>query len=174
MTALLFAPHGDDETLFAFYQLLRYRPHVVICLYSDSTRVRETVCAMKHVGCSFEQWDSPESNPDWRRIADQIRKVLDRERPTVVIAPAWEEGGHEHHNAVADAFSADDAETVIRYLTYRRGHGRSRNGTEVVADKYERDLKLAALQCYQSQWENPATAPWFPGGEYGTYQEWVA
>ena len=38
----------------------------------------------------------------------------------------------------------------------------------------ELDLKLAALQCYQSQWENPDTAPWFPGGAYSTFLEWIA
>lgn len=28
---LLFAPHADDETLFAAYTVLRFSPHVIIC-----------------------------------------------------------------------------------------------------------------------------------------------
>lgn len=157
MTSILFAPHGDDETLFAFYTLLRYRPHVVVVLTSGATRFFETQAAAKVAGVTVEQWGHPEHAPDWARIRRQVHEAVsgfDR-----IMGPAFEVGGHEHHNGVAGVL--DDYEDVRSYLTYRRGHGRSSGGVEVVPTQDERELKRQALDCYKSQLADPATAPWF-------------
>jgi len=176
LKALLLAPHADDESLFAFYTMMREDADVLLMLDSGEKRREEFAAAMEVSGRMGDRWiwnSVPEDNPDWLAVGElTLLLAVDYD---LLIAPAWEEGGHEHHNEVARL--ADRLNTLIhipsiRYLTYKRGHGRT-VGVEVVADPAERDLKLAALQCYQSQWENPATAPWFPGGEYGTYQEWI-
>lgn len=176
MSAILFAPHADDESLFAFYQLIRTQADVLLVLDPGDQRRAEFAAAMGIAGVPPERWTWNNVDPTdrfWAEAAAELCRLAFLRGYDTIIAPAYEDGGHEHHNAVAKVAEALAPPRLIRYLTYRRGYGRSR-GVEVIADKAERDLKLAALQCYQSQWEDPKTAPWFPGGSYGTYQEWVA
>lgn len=172
MSAVLVAPHADDESLFACYQLIRLRAKVLVCLDSGLTRCREMEDAMDVLGRDWAMLRVPEKTPNWIDVREGIASEM--RQATTVIAPAFEDGGHEHHNQVARIVDSFGHPHVIRYRTYVRGQGRSTGGIQVVADGFERDLKLAALQCYQSQWQDPATAPWFPGGEYGTYLEWIA
>lgn len=171
MSAILFAPHPDDESLFAFYTMVREEAHVHTLLDSIPTRHDEFVAAMEVAGRSWTFSSMWEGDPDW----DVLGRVIVQEAADydTVIAPAFEQGGHLQHNAVAQIVSSLNHPRVISYMTYRRGHGRS-TGIEVIADETLRFRKLAALQCYRSQIEDRATRPWFPGGEYGTYQEWVA
>ncbi len=49
----------------------------------------------------------------------------------------------------------------VRYLTYRRGFGRSTDGTEVRATVEEKATKIEALNCYRSQRLRADTAVWF-------------
>src|SRR4051812_4895798 len=112
LTAILFSPHNDDETLFSFYQCLRWQPHVVVVLRSYKqaaledgptydVREAETRCAMELAGVPvYEQWDHSDLAPDWLEIAQRIEGLLASSNPKTVIAPAWEIGGHDHHNAV--------------------------------------------------------------------------
>jgi hypothetical protein len=151
--------------------MMREDAHVHVLLDSIPSRMEEFQAAMKVArrGWTFSTvW---EHNANWKLIAEIVAEEA-AEHETV-IAPAYEAGGHEHHNMVALIVNELRHPNVIRYLTYVRGQGRSDRGKLVHCTPELADLKLAALQCYQSQWENPATAPWFPGGEYGTYQEWV-
>lgn len=77
------------------------------------------------------------------------------------IAPRYETGGHPHHNLVADlALDEFGIENVTWYMTYRRGHTRSR-GTPVPYEPEWPALKMRAMACYTSQINLPSCQPWF-------------
>jgi LmbE family N-acetylglucosaminyl deacetylase len=185
MAAILVASHNDDESLFAFYQCLRHKPkvHVIFRSYRQWTqqngpswRIREaeTDCAMQVAGCEWVQHDGNDLKPDGVLIADGIARIIDDEKPTLVIAPAWEMGGHDDHNMVASIVHGIEGDFKrVEYLTYRRGHGRSQNKAPIIGTAEEEEMKLRALLCYKSQIEHAATADWFPGGPYDDMREWV-
>lgn len=184
MRAILFAPHNDDETLFAFYQCLRLKPKVIVVLRSFrqateqngptyQVREAETDAAMEVAGCPWTQWVYPDDDPDWDKIGRHIEELLAERRWGPVIGPAYEVGGHEDHNAVADIIQRLRPD-VKGYLTYVRGQGRSTGGIMVAASAEEQILKRRALACYTSQREHPPTATWFDPLGYGDLREWVA
>jgi LmbE family N-acetylglucosaminyl deacetylase len=185
MNAVLFAPHNDDETLFAFYSMLKYRPRVIVVLRSFKQNVlqngphwkvreAETAAVMQMIGLDHVQWNYDDMRPDWPGISDAIEDVIGNF--DVVIAPADEIGGHEDHCAVASVCGGITSETgqeLVRYLTYQLGYGRSTQGVPVPHTPEEELLKMQALDIYQSQIHHPATCAWFPGGEYETLGEWI-
>lgn len=186
MSAILFAPHNDDETLFAFYQLIRLNPRVITVLRSFrqwidqngpsyETREAETFEALSCAGIDkWEQWQFSDRAPDWDAIADRIDTQLRLHQPQHVIFPAWEMGGHEDHNALSSVIRGIRGDWQrIEYLTYVRGYGRSQSPNVIKATRDEEEAKTRALLCYDSQINHPATRDWFPGGEYHTLTEWV-
>jgi LmbE family N-acetylglucosaminyl deacetylase len=186
--ALLFAPHNDDETLFAFYLCLRYQPKVIVVLRSFkqllaqggpnfTTREQETQNAMSLAGCDIEQWDWPDGMPSdwhgWPLVSVALEEAVYAAKPETIIYPAWESGGHEEHNVVANILDGMSFEGErIRYMTYVRGRGRSQ-AFEVPARNGQQEMKEKALACYASQRHHPQTAPWFPGGELYDVREWI-
>lgn len=172
MSTILFAPHADDECLFAFYTMLRTEAHVHVLLDSVPSRRAEFEAAMKIVRRSWTYTEMWEGEPGWKTIAAEMD--IEARTSDLVIGPAYEDGGHEHHNAVAQIVDSLDHPNVIRYVTYRRGFGRTMTANEVKGSAAEEELKLRALLCYESQINDPATHPWFPGGEYHTLSEWIA
>jgi LmbE family N-acetylglucosaminyl deacetylase len=191
VSAVLFAAHGDDETLFAFYSMYRHQAEVVVVLRSMRqqldqngptylTREAETLCATSIAGVSYVQWTAfSDTGPDWVQIAPYVGQHIVNANPDLVIAPAWEEDGHEDHNALAEivqqaVLQQDPQPRLINYLTYRRGYGRSKDGMPIAASMEERQLKAQALACYESQRRHPLTAAWFPGGAYADLGEWMA
>ena len=190
--AILFAPHNDDETLFAFYQMLRLRPLVVVVTRSyrqeheqhgpsHERREEETHRVCELVDVPYVQWSYPDTRVSWQHVAVSMDMLVEQERPDTIIAPAIEDGGHEDHNALGAIVqerilrrsSWTTVTNLVSYLTYRRGHGRSTDGDEVEATDDERTLKLQAMGLYLSQAEHPATAPWFDPNQYGDLREWV-
>lgn len=171
MSAILFAPHGDDETLFAFYTLLRFKPHVVVVYYSDERRQLETAKAMQIAGVGWTPWHFREhvfhDEDSKRQRAEMEKAIADAiEGHDIVIAPAWEEGGHEHHNLVGKIVTSSVnygllGPGLIRYTTYRRGYGRTEAGHEIIPTSAERELKQKALRCYESQIDREVTRVWF-------------
>lgn len=169
MSAVLFASHNDDEVLWTFYNLLRYKPHVIIVLrsYIEAAqggphfvrREAETAAAMRIARVTWEQWDHPDIDPDFEVIGRQMVTAI-HEGIDTVIAPAYEEGGHEHHNEIALLAQRLNLD-LVQYLSYVRSHGRSTGGTEIVPTLFEREQKKIALRCYQSQIDYEPTAPWF-------------
>lgn len=187
MRAVLYAPHNDDETLFAFYQLLRHEPRVVTVLRSFKqwisqsgptyqVREAETAEALRVASITkWEQWPFSDRDPDWDSIADRIDRTLRLEKPEVVIAPAWEMGGHEDHNALASIIAGIGGEwELVRYCTYVRGEGRTVSAHPIDGTEEEAGLKMQALLCYESQINHPHTSPWFPGGAYHRLTEFLA
>jgi LmbE family N-acetylglucosaminyl deacetylase len=190
MTAILFAPHNDDETLFAFYSMLKHRPKVIVVLRSFRqlteqggppyhVRERETEAVVAEMlGLEYEQWGYPDNGgTSWGDVAVEMENYIVGGGYDTVIAPAWEENGHEDHNAVGliavglcNAFEFE----LVRYLTYRRGEGRSTHGVPVDHTAEEEFMKLQALGVYESQMNHGPTAPWFPGGHYEMLDEFVA
>lgn len=194
MTAVLLAPHNDDETLFASFLILRYRPKVIVCLRSErmhqrgypggkcsvsrTGRERETgraLAVLREAGImgesGFEQWDISDADPDWdeisKRIADEVK------RANLVIYPAYEEGGvgNEQHNRIAeiaDELLVASGRAYLRYTTYTVV-GRSRAGREVEFEPHWPALKMTALACYRSQIAHPATAAHFLDGGLREY-----
>ncbi len=176
MSAVLFSPHNDDETLFAFYSMVRHQADVVVVLRSmrqelsqrgPTFRMREseTLWATTVAGVKYEQWtEFTDDAPDWDAIAERVDAYVRLTHPDLVIFPAWESGGHEDHNALASICTRVVGNfdlPMIRYYTYARGHGRTEAGAEVIPTPAERAQKAAALACYQSQRNHPPTAPWF-------------
>ncbi|MDH4038584.1 MAG: PIG-L family deacetylase [Candidatus Krumholzibacteria bacterium] len=186
--AILFSPHADDESLFAAYMCLRYKPLVVVCFgdmraqhhlgINAGERTAETSAAMDVLEC---EWDmlpiTDRVDPASLSLAREqlvacMEELRDSERWTTVIAPAWEHNGHEGHNLVADCATKVWGTNIIRYLTYMRGSGRTTSGLEVTPEPGWRALKYRALACYASQIEERSTRPWF--ADTNVLREWQA
>lgn len=179
--ALLLAPHGDDETLFAAFTCMRYgkRMHVIVCTQDADPKIRgvrslETSRAIAQLGCTHHEWPMSADNPDWGAARQWLEgwasdKLFAR-RIENVFAPAIEPdmgderlwgSGHEQHNAVGLLAQDVFGDRVTHYLTYVRGE-RSRYGVEVPPPTgHEIARKLRALSCYESQITDPLSRPWF-------------
>jgi LmbE family N-acetylglucosaminyl deacetylase len=169
---IFLAPHNDDECLWGGFLLQIHRPRVIVVLRSFlqervgiryEEREAETTAALYVLGCAYEQWSYRDDDPDWPAIADRVERLAntyDR-----CFAPAVEDGGHEQHSRVGEiAMRAFGVDRVTRYLTYRRGHGKSTSGCPVEPAAGMVAAKLRALACYETQMR-PETGclPWFMG-----------
>lgn len=174
MSATLLAPHNDDETLFASFLVQKFRPRVIVCLRSQvqadrygilaETREKETVAACRELGLTKRdvvQLPHLDRKPNWTLLRRSLLEVVPTSGP--VFAPAWEDGGHEHHNEVATMARELFGERVLAYLTYRRGFGKTTSEREVEPVPAWIVSKLRALSCYRSQIEEPSCRPWFLG-----------
>jgi LmbE family N-acetylglucosaminyl deacetylase len=171
---LLIAPHADDESLFAAYLAQRYAAHVHVVY--DEGRESELSLATTWLGCGYSQGNVPKGSS-----ADVVEASLiglrdpsgadDWER---VIVPAVEDSGHEEHNLVGElALTTFSDVELIRYSTYAPRGIRMTWNVETFPDQpVHVARKLAALSCYRTQIEDPATAPWF----YSLLdmREWIA
>jgi glycosyltransferase involved in cell wall biosynthesis len=153
MTGVLFAPHNDDETLFAAFTILRNRPHVVVCFASSGDygdpreREAETRDAMSVLGAgSVEQWAGGD-------LASQMRAYDARVHPTRVWAPN-DLASHPDHVAVARAARAVFGDRVTTYHTYVDGE-KIRRGRQVDVEVGWASYKLRALARYQTQLRHP-------------------
>jgi LmbE family N-acetylglucosaminyl deacetylase len=138
---------------------------------SNVMRIAEDQCALELLGCTVEQWPYLDSSPDWGAVENAMRLADDRLGPERVFAPAPEPEGHEQHNAVGNLAFDVFGGRVTGYLTYRRGHGRSRSENEVAFKPGWPAVKLRALACYESQIQEPSTRDWFLEL---TLREWYA
>lgn len=178
---LLLAPHNDDETLFAAYVLMRYKPFVVFCLKSFvqekvwdppgatwQVREEETDEAMDILNCTWMQLSIPDDEPDWDELRESLTTMADTEMPNYVWAPLPEEGGHAHHNAVGEIAAEIFDDHVIYYSTYTYDRGRTTTGIKVSGELDDEQLKRHAMSSYKSQATDPRTAVHFtrPLDEY--------
>lgn len=181
---LLLEPHPDDAALFAAYTCLRNHPLVVTCLKADvqyqrghaitpEMREDENRCALNLLGCERRQLEISEAGPSMTQLEVELFAIEKELEPEVVWAPAVEEDGHLQHTMVARAAQMVFGARVRPYMTYRRGHGRSKGQTVIIPTPGERSLKRQALQCYESQIALENTAFWFSeGSDWG--KEWLA
>lgn len=160
MTAVLLEPHQDDAALFAAFTCYTHNPFVVTVLRSDVQerrgtgithlqRVHENEGAMMILGCEWEQWAFSDAEPDWEGIG---RCVADLGAAfDYCYAPAFEEGGHEHHNRIAEIADFWFPARVTHYMTYTNGRARSEGSQLVEPVTGAVAAKLQALACYESQ-----------------------
>lgn len=176
MTVVAFEPHQDDVVLFASFLAQQNHARVITVLeghvqasrglpITQQQRLAENAAAMCELGLTLEQWDFRDDRPDWDAVEARMVALERREHPELVLAPAVELGGHEHHNLVGEAarFVFGD-ERVQPYLTYRRGETRT-VGTRVGFTCDQLARKLRALACFRSQIGEPSTQPWFIGDQ---------
>jgi LmbE family N-acetylglucosaminyl deacetylase len=158
---VLFAPHNDDETLFAAFVCCRYRPRIFTVLRGAGQehmgitwieRELETSRAAGILGCEHEQWAYLDTGPDWAEIEERIRKVA-RNTDGLAFAPLAERGGHEQHNLVSEIVRAAFGSRARYYATYRYGGPKTTTGTPVEPEPDWIIAKLLALTCYRSQIE---------------------
>jgi LmbE family N-acetylglucosaminyl deacetylase len=172
VTAILFAPHNDDECLWAGMLAMHHQAHIVVVLRSyvqqarglpitAQQREQESVCAAREMGLTFEQWPYRDSEPDWGAVEAAMRAIDDRLEPELVLAPADEVGGHEHHGVVGALADKVFGARVTHFTSYVRGHGRTATDRPFVGSPEQISRKLRALACYRSQIGESTTVPWF-------------
>lgn len=165
---VLFSPHSDDETLFAAFTILRYRPAVVVCFGSagdygsTETREAETRDAMTVLGGGpVEQWNGGD-------LVAQMRAYDERCHPDRVWAPS-SRASHPDHVAVAMAARQVFGARVTAYHTYDL-FGKFREGDPVQHEPAWTSQKLRALARYQSQILHPRANQFFQW-DLDEYQE---
>lgn len=164
MTAVLLAPHGDDETLFAAYTCMREKLHVIVCSQDAEPGVRaerslETARAIGVLGCSHHEWPIPaNARPDLRAMKSWLSGWATVDR---VYAPAVDPAGQPDHNLIGELARQVFGDRVVAYTTYAPRGQRQHGSLEVVPTAAEIQRKLLALSCYSTQIENRLTRPWF-------------
>lgn len=177
---LLFSPHNDDETLFAAYTIIRYRPRVVVCFsrvrrkrgsdYGDAVvRERESRLAMKILGArGFEQWDSERLED----VVDKMRRCREQLAPEQVWAPS-RETSHPEHVAVAAAAELVFYDRLTTYHTYNEAGRVQTGGLRVPREPEWIHRKLRALAEYKTQACHPRACVFFEHDQrefYGLHQ----
>lgn len=164
----LLSPHDDDAALYAAITCLRVKPLIVIVTDSYVQPARG------EVGCSAEERaeETRKANailgcPTFRLglhdgdlTRENVEKALADTIPTQAVgiyAPALE-GGHPHHDIVAQAaanvFGRDNLScysTYSKLSQYREADLQPVGTNEIEWTREEYDLKLKALACYESQ-----------------------
>lgn len=158
-SAVLFSPHCDDESLFAAFTILRYRPRIIVCFPSsgsygsDEVRAKETRDAMSVLGGDpVEFWDGAE-------LEAHMHHVDARLRPTKVFAP-HPNASHRDHIDAALAAERVFGGRLVRYHTYNSA-GKVREGREVIFEPRWVQSKLRALARYESQIVHPRAHSFF-------------
>lgn len=173
--SVLLAPHNDDESLFAAYTCLRYRPLVISCLRSFvaatwpdgptwEQREPESVAACRVLGVEQEQRTYPDDAPPWAALRADLA-TLDVDR---VWAPLPEPGGHPHHNAIGE-MARELFPRVEFYATYRHVLGKTTTGTLVVPEPGWEEVKRRAMSCYVTQAAHPMTQAAFNEWDISEY-----
>jgi LmbE family N-acetylglucosaminyl deacetylase len=165
---LFLAPHNDDETLFGAFTLLRKKPLVVVVTDSwqqflrtegkitADQRWQETVEALKVLGCPAFRMGLRDDAIDIKTLKDRLQRFSGL---SGVFAPAVQ-GGNPIHDMVAQA-ALDVFGDVKQYSTYAANQFYTPGKEEVLPSPEELERKEAALGCYHSQIELPATAGHF-------------
>lgn len=161
---VLFAPHNDDETLFASFTILRHQPAVVVCFpsrgdYGDpKEREQETRAAVQVLGGGpVTQWPA---DVDLRAEMRRIDQVL---RPEQVWAPSLETS-HAEHLAVAIAARAVFGDRLVPYHTYVKdseGAPLKVRGRRVEVRVGWPEKKMRALLQYESQLRHARACQFF-------------
>lgn len=161
-SSVLFAPHSDDEALFASYIIMREKPLVVIMTDGTShvekfgisieQRRNETIEGMKLLGVSVVFIGFAEESLDQRnsfkllceRLGDYTYE-FDR-----CFTPALQ-GGHKHHDLVSKVCTQLWDLKCLYYSTYQKGSLEPVGELEVKPTEVEKLMKEAVLEKYASQ-----------------------
>lgn len=171
MRALLLSPHHDDETLFASFLCIRYKPMVIVCFgrseangVETSVRTAETHAALGHLigPSSWREWplsDVSTTAEELEAWMIGLRDPAGADDWDIVFAPAVEPRrrpkghGHPQHDLVGRLAKSVFEDVELRhYLTYTTPPlYRSRWGEEIEYEPEWLFRKHAALACYRSQ-----------------------
>jgi LmbE family N-acetylglucosaminyl deacetylase len=156
------SPHPDDEVLFCAYKIMREKPIVVIVTHptlqgdNGHERLMESYKAMRLLGASILFLGIPEHELNETILRKKLEKLGIKSQR--VIVPALDRG-HPHHDLI-HFVCTDMFWNIEYYKTYGKGETRA-IGWEVEATKEEQELKQKAMNCYQTQINNPNTAHYF-------------
>tara|TARA_R110000868_G_scaffold135380_3_gene347871 strand:- start:1291 stop:2730 length:1440 start_codon:yes stop_codon:yes gene_type:complete len=167
---IFISPHNDDEALYGSLTLMRYRPLVIIVTDSfvqplrgdvscdAETRRKETIAAMKLVGCPVLFMGIPDNE-----LTEEIlRERLQGLNPETIYIPAVHENGNPQHNLVGKVGLELFGKKCERYCTYVKGDFNIVKGSwEIIPTHPEMELKNKMLDCYKSQINLPSTKPHF-------------
>ena len=152
MSKVLFAPHNDDETLFAAYTIMRNKPLVVICFDSYiqnwtnwKERRKESKKAMDMLGVKVEFLGLN----DKTATKEDLRKAMSQYRAKEVWASS---GSHKHHKWVGGVARELFPDCML-YSTYENSDLHVQTDFVLAPSIKELDLKELALTCYKSQLE---------------------
>jgi len=167
-TSLFLAPHNDDEALFGAYTLLRERPLVMIVTdgwiqfnrgdnITAKQRREETLEALRLLRCPvYFAGLRDDMLDEW-----QLKRLfVDFRNFDAVYAPAIIENGNEQHNLIGRIAKLQFS-NLIPYMTYSKTDLWKHGSREIVPTEMEIKIKNAALDCYKSQINLPATRPHF-------------
>lgn len=181
----LISPHDDDSVLFAAFTCLRERPTVVVVTdsyvqpargevgCSADERAEETRNANAVLGCETARLGLRDDELTSIAVAEALSRLTGAE---MVYVPALE-GGHPHHDLVANAAAVTFGVERLRcYSTYAKLsqylpvdlHPVGTTEVEWTRDEYAR--KQGALECYASQ--RRINAPHFEAVE--GQSEWLS
>ena len=163
------SPHPDDAVLFATYTILREKPLVVTVTHptfqgdNGNDRVLEDYTAMRILNTPIAFLGIDEDKLTEEALREKLQMFPS---DTVFYIPEYEKDGNPHHNIVHDTVRRM-TDNYKEYKTYSGWLDRS-GDTEVIPTPEELEIKKRAMQCYQTQIQNPFTAHYFE--TYAEYQ----
>lgn len=163
---ILISPHNDDETLFAAYICLRFKPLIVVVTDAAihearygkergiEVRREESRNAARILGCDISFLGIPDTQ-DVGQISIK----------GIAITPAFQ-GGNKHHDQLSKYGQ-------IHYATYTKDNLTPylAGGVEIRPTPEEIAIKQQALACYRSQ--HDINAPHFEAVNKGQ-SEWLS
>jgi LmbE family N-acetylglucosaminyl deacetylase len=161
------SPHSDDAVLFGAFTLMREKPLVLTVTDSwiqfnrgenitAEQRRLEDEEAMKVLGCSIVFGGIRDDVIDAWAVKDKLSRFRGFNG---IYAPAIQ-GGNEAHDLIGKV-ALEVFGDVKQYTTYSATELYTTGKEEVKPDSREMLVKEAALNCYQSQIQLPATKPHF-------------
>lgn len=162
-SSVLFAPHSDDEALFASYIIMREKPLVVIVTDGTShekkfgisikQRREESKQAMKILGADVVFLGLTEEElTGYDFFHEQLHYYMEGflGRFNRIYAPAIQ-GGHQHHDLISRVATIVFKQNCLYYSTYQKDNLELVGELEVKPTEEEIELKKKALSCYISQ-----------------------
>lgn len=163
ISSVLFAPHSDDEALFASYTIMREKPLVVIVTDGTShqekfgidinDRRAETLLAMHHLGVSVEFLGISEGSMGENSLASLVKlDEVSKKYPNIerVYAPA-KQGGHPHHDILCYSAQKIFGKRCLYYSTYSKESLKLIGQIEITPTEEEKKKKEEILSFYKSQ-----------------------
>lgn len=173
-SSIFVSPHDDDHALFGAFTCLREAPILVVVFDSftqakrglpatHEIRMLETRKAATILGCNviirlgFRDDDDSITPHQIRSRLGELLGGIGTRRIRRIFSPAFEIGGHKHHNLVATTFGMPipdlpQRDPMITYYATYTTSGKTESGYAVpILDGTWIQKKLQSLACYPSQ-----------------------
>lgn len=168
MRTILLAPHNDDEQLFASYTIQREKPLVIICTdsfiqpnrgdigCSAEERRAESQKAAELLGYEVVFLGIRDTQLTEENLIEALQLYGDAEK---VYAPTIQGGNHQHD--LVGKVAKETFRNCVQYTTYTKTELWTKGEIEVIPSEEEKNKKIQALNCYQSQINLASTRPHF-------------